>query len=420
MSDKELTNQGEYGALDPEVIELFDQYFSGPDAEYWIEQYDGLNRDGILKHMADALNPQAATTPEQEEKTRSTIEYFETLLGRQPPFRLERTGDGSIQLVLTLDKRVVHTFTPAKPAVVDNELIELLDQSLKNLVAQSVGRDTTNSADDLIEVVKSEYQALTGPSDVSILERLRRVGGKLMPRRTALKALKDRIGGGKSRDDLLEKVLPDVPKDAQETLAAKMNDQPPFRIQCDEDGDVHVVLITSGQRVHSWSPNDLGVPTSKWRIIYYGAAAVLALLFPPFEGLRILGIVLTLAMAAFLDGFLYLKRTRGYKAAWRAYWAAALLLLVIGANSESNPVLVLGASMIGTRFGYLWLYVKLFAGRDVLECPNCGVLITRREFIDRAYSSKTLRNNYLCFGCGTIAKPEWTGRRVGFFFGDLK
>lgn len=419
MSDKELTNQGEDKDLDPEVIALFDRYFTGADAHYWFEQYAGLNRDGILKHVADSFNEETATTPEQEEQARSTIEYFETVLSQQPPFRLERTDDDRIQLLLTLSNRVVQSWRLPKRGGIDDELITLLGQSLKNLVAQHIGSDTSDNAKSPIEVVRSEFQALTGPGDASILERVRRAGGKLLSRRTAVKALKNRIGEGTSRDDLLERMLPDAPEDVRTTLSEKMNEQRPFRIECDKDGGVHVVLISSGERVHTWLPEDLGVPASRWRLLYYGAAVLLALLFAPSQGLGILGIVSILILAALLDGFLFLRRTRGPKTAWRAYWATAVLLLLIGVVQGNLMLAIVGVSMGGARFGYLWLWVKLVARRNILECPNCHALITGRAFDERAYSDSG-RMIYSCAGCGTMAEPVWTGRRASFFWGNVE
>ena len=383
--------------IHPDVVQFLENS-SGVLLERLERTGDSLTRDGILEALA--------TAPGQDDETRA-IEHYTALLRQQPPFRLERDDD-NVHLVMMLGNRRVGTWTLTRPNEIDAEVIALLGKSLKNLVRRGT---ETESASGPTDALKPDMPKLAGPGEATLTERAKQAVEELWRSRRALNALKERIGTGKTRDDLLEMALPDLPEHAQTVLAEKLNEQPPFRMECDRDGSVHLTLIVNGERVHTWTPEDLGVPRPRWRRIAYSVAGlfvvVLALIGKEEDDtLTFASLVVVFAM---LDGFFFLRRTRGPKMAWRAYWAVVVLLIFFSALA-SVELLVLPLAMGIARVGYLYIWVKFFMARDILECPNCGALVTHGVWVEQT-------PHYRCAGCGTIARPIATGRRASLFWG---
>ena len=428
--NRDVAHQGEGHQsedIDPRVIEFLHNTFNQPSGDFLVERIgDGLNRDGLLKFILEAIEHDPPTNPEEAQEHYESIAHYKSLLSQQPPFRLELTDEGHIHLVLTLGNRIVQSWTPSKPESIDDELIALLGESLRHHVGHHKESNNTYSVASRMEAAKSELRMLTGPDDAGILERakralesLKRAVDVLLPRRAALQALKKQIGAGKSRDDLLESALPDLPASAQQALAEKLNEQPPFQMECEKDGTVHLTLIGSGERAHTWSPKDLGVPAPMWRKVVYGIAGlwVVILLFDkPYDdmgwGELIVAGALPFFIFALADGYFFLKRTKGRGTASMAYWAAVALILVIGVAEGSELVIMFAVFMGIGRSGQLWnLWAKNFGGDLLLECPNCGALTTRRAYKESAYDSSG-RLIYRCAGCGTMEPPVPTGRRA--------
>ena len=419
LENRDIANQGE--DIDPRVIAILGDFFNHPGGgPLLIERIDaGLNRDGLLKLLLDSFRETMPTNPEEAKEHYEMIAGYKDLFNQQPPFRLERDHEGDIILVLTLGNRIVHSWTREKPESIDDELIALLGESLRSHVGQHRETNNTHSISDRIEAAKSELRVLAAPDDASILERAKRAleptkraVDALLPRRAALRALKKQIGAGKSRDDLLEMSLPSLPEGAQQALAEKMNEQPPFHMACEKDGSVHLTLIGTGERAHTWSPNDLGVPPPMWRKVVYGIAGLWVVLLLLSDPSALMVGTLPFILLAMADGFFYLRRTRGNRMAWRAYWGAVALLLLIGIPGEFEALITTAVLMGIGRFGYHWVYYRLFSGRDVLACPNCGALTTLRAYVNA--------EGYRCSACGTIEKPLATGQRAGFFTGELR
>ena len=366
---------------------------------------DSLTRDGILEALA--------TAPRQDDETRA-IEHYMALLRQQPPFRLERDDD-NVHLVMMLGNRRVHTWTLTRPNEIDAEVIALLGKSLKNLARRGTETESAGGPTDALE---PDMPKLAGPGEATLPERARQAVEEQRRSRRALNALKEWIGAGKTRDDLLEMALPDLPEHAQTVLAEKLNEQPPFRMECDRDGSVHLVLIVSGERVHTWTPEDLGVPRPwSWRIIAYPVAGLFVVVCAMIDkkdwqswGEALITFAWPVVVFAMLDGFFFLRRTRGSKMAGRAYWAEVGLLIFFSAALESVELLVLALAMGIARVGYLYIWVRFFIARDILECPNCGALVTHGVWVEQM-------SNYRCAGCGTMAEPITTGRRASLWGG---
>ena len=354
---------------------------------------DGLTRDDVLKQIVAA-----AKAGYLGEDSEALVAHYSTLLSQQPPFRLECGENDEVHLVLTLGNRRVHTWSPVAPETVDAEVVALIGESLKNLARSLTGSDEGEGAG---------LQRIGTTGGGSVTERVGRMTGMLRRRLGLSNALADWIGEGKSRDELLEMSLPGMPEHAQSVLAAKLNEQPPFSIVCDKDGKIHLELIASGERVHTWTPRDFGLPKPKsWRMIAYPVLGILFLVSLPGNGL--FASAMPLVLFGVFDGYLFLRRTRRLVMAWRVYWAIVVLLIVIATQTLSEVrtfALTMAAAMAGSRFAYLWMWVKLFRNRDLLQCQNCGSVMTFRVWAD---------NNYKCGHCGTMAKPMETGQRAGW------
>ena len=421
--------------IDPEVRELLLGLFNVGVIQ--TERIgDGLTRDGVLELVA--------ANPARAQEAHSDFVRVLTLLEQQPPFRLERDDDGIVHVVLTLSNRRVSTFTPY---IIDVELIAVLGDGLKNLVRQHGGIESAAGTKDTLmsnlrelagpgdatvgertsglvgelrskilalpRTLMAELRALVGPADATIAERARRAVGNLGQRRRALKELKKWIGAGKSRDDLLEMALPDLPEQAQTVLAQKLSEQPAFRMECDDEGSVHLVLIVSGERVHTWTPEELGVPRRRsWRKIVYPIFGffVLLVLIGREEsqswGDWMERYAVLLASFPVVDGFFFVRRRFGPRWGWWVFWAAVSLLTLQGFLGGSAGVATFAIMMGLARFGYLYIWYRLFGARDILECPNCGALTTRRHWVNAV--------PYRCGSCGTRADPFFTGRRASW------
>lgn len=356
---------------------------------------DGLTRDDILELL---------TTPAAREAYQD--DRFETLLEQQPAFRLEGHDDGKVDVVLTLGNRCIHTFEPVRP--IDDELVAVLGDGLRNLVREYGGTDSGP-----VDALVSNFRELTGPGDDGVMERARRAFDKLRRRTSAMKALKEWIGTGKSRDDLLESALPDLPEHAQAVLAGKLSEQRAFRMAIDSDHNVHLVLIASGERVHTWTPDDLGVPRPmSWRKIAYSVVGLyIVLTLTSWDSFASwLGQLLPVAVFGAVDGFFLLRRRMDSTWAWRAYWATVALLVLLALVSKYGGPAVLAAFMAVGRIGYIQIWYRLVGGRNILECPNCGALTTHRAWAEM---------DYTCAGCGTKEEPFFTGRRANWL-GQLR
>ncbi len=362
---------------------------------------DGLTRDDVLKLIVNYAN-----AGELGEDPEAQLAHFELLLSQQPPFRLECDEQDEVRLVLTLGNRCVYTWSPVAPETVDAEVVALIGESLKNLASRLTGSEEAESVGEGLKRIGT-----TGGGSVkSRIESVSQMTGMLRRRLGTSNALTEWIGEGKSRDELLEMSLPGMPEHAQNVLTAKLNEQPPFSIVCDEDGKIHLELIVSGERVHTWTQQDLDLPKPKsWRMIVYPALGVLVPLIP--------AILILLLAVGMIDGYLFMRRTGRLVMWWRLYWAFCVLSIVAVLGGLTD-IFILGGFFqlvfIATvpiapfRFAYIWIYVKFFRSRDVLECRNqkCGALMTAQSYWD---------NGYRCGSCGTIATPYETGRRATWF-----
>ncbi len=359
---------------------------------------NGLTRDGLLELLMQG---------EDVAQADETLMHYESLLRQQPPFRLECDADGNVHLVLMLGNRRLHTWAPVTDTV-DAEVIALLGESLRSIVRQGIessGGGTSGPTTALPE--------LAGPDQVAPADRASRVVGAVRTRLGTSNALTELIGTGKSRDELLDMSLPELPEHAQAVLVQKLNEQPPFRLECDEDGGVRLLLIVSGERVHAWSPEELGLPPSRsWRRVAYpvlGGLFVLGVATGGYSGDGLVLSAMPLALYGMFDGFRFLRRNRA-EMAWRAYWTAAVLWVLAAVTLESPAAGSVAMLMVIGRLGYLWIWINLIypftRGRDVLECPNCGVLTTHRVWVKDP--------NDACRGCGTTTPPTETGRRANW------
>ena len=423
--------------IDPDVVpflgRLLEEWTNGGGVAEAVG--DGLTRDGILEVLVSVVS-----SDQWGEDTDEALAHYSALLTRQPPFRLERDGDGNVHLVLIAGDRRVYSWTPAVGETIDAEVIASLGEGLKNLVRQGMGSE---SAGGPTGAPKTEPQELAGSGKGAVTERAGRVVGMLRTRLETSNPLTEWIGAGKSRDELLEMSLPGLPEEAQTVLADKLNEQPPFRVECGEDGSVSLLLIVSGECVHTWTPEDLGVPPSRswwriwwriWRIIgysvfgaYFGAFFVLFMVTGDWKpasrwGLyeSLTGAAIPLVLYGTLDGFFYLRRTRGREMAWCAYWAVPVLLVVVSLTlPESGVAAVVAFFMVIAGLGYLLatllatrtVLYPFTRGRDLLECPSCGA-VTKHS--DR--NSVWLYAQYVtvCRICGAEGEPLETGRRASF------
>ncbi len=369
---------------------------------------DGLTRDGVLELLVNAGRAgQLADDPEEAERM---VAHYGTLLGQQPPFRLECDADGAVHLVLTLGNRRVETWRPIEPPTVDAEVVALIGESLRNIVRSATDAERSGMA--ALESDRDE------PGAKGLTKQATGLIGMIKTKLGTSNVLTERIGAGKSRDELLEMSLAGLPEQAQGVLAAKLNDQPPFSLTCDENGSIHLVLIVSGEHVHTWTPKELGIPAPKsWRRIVYAALGGLfvvsflsSLIDGTFSGQGLVAGAMPLALFGMFDGFRLLKRSKGHAMAWRAYWAVAVLWILVEIAAGGAMGGTIAGFMIVGRLGYLWMWIKLVypftRGRDVLRCPNCGTLTTHRAWLES--------EKYACSGCGTIATPVETGRRANW------